>query len=237
MRSTPAVVSPYSSMSYPNQGGAPPPNHFRRPYDALQTRPEVYINPNAIAPHHLQAPSSGFAQAQWNQNQTAYYQNTMTTDAKTTAILPQLPPTQHTHYPPNGHIQQQPAARNTYNSPSRSTVIPAKVQRQPSIPEVDHAKLLISLAEEYFEAAHKLAPSLALSMTAEGVGEYQKLIATGLGCLETLLKQAALLNIKISPRDEANVRLRYAGVLFEESNNHMQAETMLCKGIGLCKMV
>jgi len=102
----------------------------------------------------------------------------------------------------------------------------------PSIPQIDHAQLLISLAEEYFEAAHKLAPSISLAMTTENVEVYQKLIATGLGCLETTLK-----NVRIPPRLEANIRLRLAGVLHEETNNFKQAESILGKGITLCDRV
>ena len=98
--------------------------------------------------------------------------------------------------------------------------------------ESDLPNLLISLAEEYFEAAHKLAPSIAGSMFPENVDAYQKLIATGLGCLETALK-----NAKLSPRIEANIRLRYAGMLYEETENCMEAETALSKGIALCERV
>ena len=90
----------------------------------------------------------------------------------------------------------------------------------------------MSLAEELFDAAHELAPSVALSMTNENVEAYEKLIATGLGCLDTALK-----NVKLSPRLEANIRLRYAGVLYEETENFMEAETALSRGIALCERV
>lgn len=94
------------------------------------------------------------------------------------------------------------------------------------------ANLLISLAEEYFEAAHKLAPAVARSMTDTYVAAYQQLIATGLGCLDTALKR-----VKLLPRVEASVRLRYAGVLFEETENAMEAETALSQGVALCERV
>ena len=98
--------------------------------------------------------------------------------------------------------------------------------------ETDLPNLLMSLAEEYFDAAHELAPSVAGSMTPENLDTYQKLIATGLSCLETALK-----NAKLSPRIEASIRLRYAGVIFEETENSMEAETALSKGIALCERV
>lgn len=60
--------------------------------------------------------------------------------------------------------------------------------------------------------------------------EYYKLIATGLGCLD-----AALSLNKLPPRTEANIRLRYATILSEETHNLMEAETALTKGITVCE--
>lgn len=96
----------------------------------------------------------------------------------------------------------------------------------------DMAMLLVSLAEEYFSAAHAFAPAAASSMTLDNVETYEKLIATGLGCLDTALK-----NVRLAPRLEANIRLRYAAVLLEETDNFMEGETSLSKGIGLCDRV
>lgn len=92
--------------------------------------------------------------------------------------------------------------------------------------------LLVALAEEYFEAAHELAPAVAASMTDTDVHAYEKLIATGLGCLDTALK-----HVRLPPRLEANIRLRYAGVLYEETENSMEAEIALSKGLALCDRV
>ena len=96
----------------------------------------------------------------------------------------------------------------------------------------DMAQLLVALAEEYFQAAHELAPTAALSLSVADIEAYGGLIATGLGCLDTALK-----SVKLQPRMEANIRLRYAGVLFEETENSMEAETALSKGIALCERV
>lgn len=60
--------------------------------------------------------------------------------------------------------------------------------------------------------------------------EYYKMIATGLGCLE-----AALALNKLPPRAEANVRLRYATILSEETDNLTLAEVALTKGIAVCE--
>lgn len=92
--------------------------------------------------------------------------------------------------------------------------------------------LLIALAEEYFAAAHKIGPSVARAMVEDLVDEYQRLIATGLGCLEAAFKKT-----RLAPRLDAKVRLRYAGVLFEETENYMEAETALSQGIILCEQV
>jgi hypothetical protein len=107
-----------------------------------------------------------------------------------------------------------------------------RVVSSPIVAPSDSLSLLIPLAEEYFEAAHKLGPSVSTSMTPSNVDTYQRLIATGLGCLDKALRKG-----KLAPRMEANVRLRYAGVLHEETENTMEAETALAKGIVLCERV
>jgi len=98
--------------------------------------------------------------------------------------------------------------------------------------ESDRSFLLISLAEEYIQAAHKLAPSLATKLDSSHVEEYQKLVATALGCFDALLRKT-----RPQPRVEANVRLRYASLLYEETTNFSEAENILMKGIKLCEMV
>jgi len=104
--------------------------------------------------------------------------------------------------------------------------------RPPGPVAIDIPVLIVSLAEEYFDTAHKLAPAVSISMPKEALDEYHKLIATGLGLLDTALKR-----VKMTPRVEANMRLRYAGVLHEETENSMEAETALGKGIVLCDRV
>lgn len=73
---------------------------------------------------------------------------------------------------------------------------------------------------------------MADSLSPEFVEEYHKLIATGLGCLET-----ALGSNRLAPRLEARLQLRYANILCEETTNIMEAETALTKGIALCEKV
>lgn len=94
--------------------------------------------------------------------------------------------------------------------------------------------MLVALAEEYFAAAHSMGTPLARNMREDSVQKYQKLIATGLGCLEAAMTQT---QTRLAPRLEARIRLRYAGVLFEETENYMEAETCLSQGITLCEQV
>ena len=97
---------------------------------------------------------------------------------------------------------------------------------------MDPYTLLPALAEEYFAAAHGLGLATAQRMDRDAVHKYQKLIATGLGCLE-----ASLAGGKLEPRLEAKIRLRYAGILLEDTDNVVEAETALSKGITLCEQV
>ncbi|KAJ5783797.1 uncharacterized protein N7518_009474 [Penicillium psychrosexuale] len=97
-------------------------------------------------------------------------------------------------------------------------------------PPVDYQVLLLSLADEYLNAAHARGTTTSLTARETDVEEYYKLVATGLGCLEAVLK-----NWRLQPRKEALVRLRYARTLFEETDNDIEAETALSKGIDLCE--
>lgn len=93
------------------------------------------------------------------------------------------------HLPKLGHQQFQgilappPAALNGLG------VSGADVPRSnPSLPSVDYQLLLLSLAEEYFTAAHGGELLDAIHSGEMESQAYYKLIATGLGCLEALLK-------------------------------------------------
>lgn len=59
---------------------------------------------------------------------------------------------------------------------------------KPTKPPVDYQVLLLSLADEYLNAAHRHGTKLALATRHDDVEEYYKLVATGLGCLEAVLK-------------------------------------------------
>jgi Cohesin loading factor len=141
------------------------------------------------------------------------------------------------NYPP-------PEASRLTSSPqptgSKSPALSTKSGRSPGISKkssaispktksFDNVGLLVSIAEECLRTAHGAARDIAKSPDESSVLEYQKLISTGLACLET-----ALQSNKLSPRQEAKLRFRYASLLCDETENLMDAETTLTKGITLC---
>ena len=96
-------------------------------------------------------------------------------------------------------------------------------------PPIDYQLLLLSLAEEYFARAYGYGSMGDIARRETEKESYYKMMATGLGCLEAVLK-----HFKMQPEREATVRLRYATILFEETENSMEAEEALGKGIVLC---
>lgn len=88
------------------------------------------------------------------------------------------------------------------------------------------------MAEDCFAKAHAAASKIARSMSDSELKEYNKMVATGLGCLEV-----AMNSNKLWPRLEARLCLRYASVLIEETTNIMEAETALTRGILVCEKV
>jgi hypothetical protein len=231
-------------MSYqgapPGKGyGQDPPNAY-----SMQASRSQFL-PNNDAPQY-QAPANNEAQY-WNQNGQMQMQYGMSPNYANHGFYAPTPtqvqPQQPQFISPAQLFQQPPApsllshqAQHTSNGRALSNSASYDSGRIAPLPSAntqpDTTMLLVSLAEEYFEAAHDLAPAAALSMTATNVEAYEQLIATGLGCLDTALKR-----VRLPPRVEANIRLRYAGVLLEETENSMEAETALSKGIALCERV
>lgn len=229
-------------MSY--QGGPAPRNGYwvgQGPPNAYEhERPQ--IPPNG-ATGEYQHPLNANPQV-WTQNNQASYGMTSgyTNNGYQQMSAAQAQAQQPQYISPAQLQQQAPARPQQYQRPSQlynnrpspnslskySTTQPTTDTDSPS----DTAMLLVSLAEEYFDAAHEFAPAAALSMTLTNVEIYDKLIATGLGCLDTALKR-----VRLAPRLEANIRLRYAAVLLEETDNFMEGETALSKGITLCERV
>ncbi|KAK4996618.1 hypothetical protein LTR60_007815, partial [Cryomyces antarcticus] len=112
-------------------------------------------------------------------------------------------------YPPA--IQQQPTPQPETASQSRRVRSKASAetyamsempepqpqpQPQNALP-VDYSLLLLSLAEEYIDAAHGMGSMVALMRREPDAKEYCKLLANGLGCMEAALKN------RLYPRMEA----------------------------------
>lgn len=95
---------------------------------------------------------------------------------------------------------------------------------------MDYQVLLLSLAEEYFEAAHGNDMLAALAKGEAQLDDYYKLVSTALGCMEAVLKR-----FRLPPLKEAKLRLQYARTLYDETDNDLEAETALSKGIDLCE--
>jgi hypothetical protein len=106
----------------------------------------------------------------------------------------------------------------------------AKPQTPTDEPPLDYQLLLLSLADEYLAAAHSHGMLVALAKREASADQYYKLVATALGCIESILK-----NWRLQPLKEAQLRLRYVQILFEETENDLDAETALSKGIELCE--
>ncbi|KAL8693654.1 MAG: hypothetical protein Q9218_001564 [Villophora microphyllina] len=95
-------------------------------------------------------------------------------------------------------------------------------------PPIDYQLLLLSLADVYITAARAQGSSRYI-VHDNDIRQYYKLLAAGLGCLEILIKR-----LKLQPQLEATVRLRYASILHEDTQNSLEAEQTLSDGIKLC---
>ena len=131
----------------------------------------------------------------------------------------------------------QPSPKPGVNvSPALSARSSTISKRSPSVSNrsllSDPNSVLVCVAEECFSKARGNLQDVVSSSSGGAVTEYQKLIATGLSCLETVLQSN-----RLSPRQEAKVRLRYASILYEDTESLMEAETALSRGIKLCDKV
>lgn len=99
-------------------------------------------------------------------------------------------------------------------------------------PDVDYQSVLLSLSEEYVQAAHSMSGHLCSpDATEKDLEQYHQLMATALGCLESVI-------VNYRPQDarkEARIRLRFATLLFEETENTIAAEESLSKGVAFCE--
>lgn len=194
-------------------------------------------------PQHRVPPSSDFHVGGHQSTHVQYNREGFTSQPSVDVLKPALPaesPTSsHPQFINPAQLFQQPQyptiSQPSFSQQAATPASNTSIRMPSTIPPVsqlDRSAVLISLAEEYFDVAHALAPSVSHAMTVANVEAYQKLISTGLACLDTAMK-----HVRLAPRLEANIRLRYAGILYEETENFMEAETALSKGIALCERV
>lgn len=84
-------------------------------------------------------------------------------------------------------------------------------------PSVDYQAALLALSDEYIDAAY----SLQDLETDEELKQYYTLIATGIACLESVLKNYR----HQDARKEARIRLRLASLLVEETENDTEVSS------------
>lgn len=89
--------------------------------------------------------------------------------------------------------------------------------------------MLLSAADEYIAAARGMASLVVRDKREADLRQYYKLMSTGMGCMDTVLKEFSMV-----PRDEAKLRLRYAALLIEETDNTSEIDEVLSKQISLC---
>jgi hypothetical protein len=89
--------------------------------------------------------------------------------------------------------------------------------------------MLLSAADEYVAAARGMGSLFVRHQCEADVRQYHKLMAAGLGCMDTVLRE-----FNMQPRDEAKLRLRYAGLLIEETDNTTEIDEVFSKQIALC---
>ncbi|KAI9813789.1 MAG: hypothetical protein M1827_003579 [Pycnora praestabilis] len=116
--------------------------------------------------------------------------------------LQQLP--SHDPQPPPKHTEQLPLMPKS--GPADGSVLDTSFN---STPPLDYQLLMLSLAEDYFDAAHSQGSMVALAKREMDMHRYYKLIATGLGCLESVLKVGAVL-LLIYGDDSVRVELEAA---------------------------
>ncbi|KAI4868309.1 cohesin loading factor-domain-containing protein [Hypoxylon rubiginosum] len=214
----------------------PPPMPIPSPsYQAHQTIPSQVTPP--VTPQITPQPQYQYQQQHQHQLSMPQHAN-----SPIASLSPQLPP-QFLPNPNNRHAGAGMRMENASRVSASPRLTSQGIARSPSIGSArspaptpgllphhaDTNSLLICLAEEFFAKARTASLSMWDNIDAQSLHEYQKLIATGLGCLEVVLD-----NTKLPPRLEAKVRFRYASILCAETNNVMEAETALTKGITLC---
>ncbi|PYI10828.1 hypothetical protein BO78DRAFT_403876 [Aspergillus sclerotiicarbonarius CBS 121057] len=219
--STPAQSTYYAAPS-PNQG-----NQTNNTYTpSTSTTPTVHVPPAAASP--APAPAAKPVAAKPVAAKPVAVKPVVAKPVVQTPPAPSPKPVQVLIPAPTPEVQQKAQRQPSKKQTQRHTG--QKPTQKSTGSPIDYQVLLLAMADEYLNTAHSHGTLVALLRREMEMDEYYKLVATGLGCLEAVLK-----NWRLQPRVEALVRLRYARILFEETDNDLEAETALSKGIDLCE--
>lgn len=174
---------------YPPPTSAPgyPPNAYALPNMPPQMVPRPYPQPQQVQNHPMVVipqRSSQFNQQNQQQNANRHPQYMQPQAPVPRPQPPQKP--QHPQAQPYPKVVIPKPPPSTPATPSMST--PATAATTDAAEPVSYQLLLLSLAEEYIAAAHGMCSTTALAQRPKDLGKYYKLMATGLGCMESVLK-------------------------------------------------
>ena len=226
---------------YLNQYGGPEQQHngFIDPQQLMKPPVNYYAPPDRSSyPYNAQSSAPFSSAPQYNATPQAYVPQPLQQVAEVRIPSYQPLPPQSTHkygldgssyHPQPAHVPNRQDGFSSKSTAAMRTTAAPPVESRPLVQPLDYQQLLLSMAEEYLTAAYRYGAISDLHARQADRQEYYKLITTGLGCLEALLK-----HYKLKPEVEANVRWRYSTILYEETENTMEAEESLSKGISLC---
>ncbi|KAF2432223.1 hypothetical protein EJ08DRAFT_695676 [Tothia fuscella] len=240
---------------------SPQNSNFQSPAPSSLSQSTTYYTPPQLPPQSLsqpqpqpqsqqRQPSHTSSQHQWQgqlppqqirqqqQQQPVNYQPYLTYPSHTSPTMPQrvvktqamveIPASRPQHQAPQRyHSSQSHASRTSSNGSLKKQAPP---QPLPLEPQVDYQQLLLALAEEYIEAAYAMGPLVALYRREEEMDQYRQLMATGLACMEAVLKK-----FRLKPREEGELSLQYASLMFAETESWSHMEGVLSKGITHCE--
>ncbi|PSN68177.1 hypothetical protein BS50DRAFT_573136 [Corynespora cassiicola Philippines] len=208
----------------------PPPatSQAQRP-PSKPAQPSPAHQENVPRPQHQRPPPGP------NQNQSQHRAPLQphSTPQQRTPSLPQTPSNQQRspalpQTTPHTKSHPQVVIQKPKSQPLQT---PTKSQHAPSSKALpaDLQILLISAADEYIAAARAMGSVAALKQRKADLEQYYRLMAMGLSCMDSVLRK-----FHLAPRREAEMRLRYANLLIEETDNDMEIEQTLSKGITVC---
>ncbi|KAH7411912.1 cohesin loading factor-domain-containing protein [Phaeosphaeria sp. MPI-PUGE-AT-0046c] len=247
-------MPPQPSQGYAHNTASRPPSQQYPPtaqaypqYQQARPQPQVMIpprnpNPSYVSPmQHMQAPKirhvqmpvqrtsgSGIAQTDGSHDRRPSSTQQVPTPPQSKQVQRSQSHQENRPHPP----QQTPKATSQHQH--RAPLQQQQRQQQQSTPQqralpADLSVMLLSAADEYIAAARSMTTLIVRHRRQADIDYRHKLMATGLGCMDTVMRDFNLL-----PRDEAKLRLTYASLLVAETDNPTDIDDVLAKQIALC---